>query len=200
LAFIDDDILCSERWLEAKEKIFNGYLGISGVSGPCPIPDSYRRNRDLFRFKIIYDWFQQGKHELPGHILDSGAWTTGASEHNCVYEGPVHFLEACNMTFTKEVFERVGGFDEQYRGIGDWSEPDLSFRIRELGHCLWFTRDALVYHLPSPTRSFKAGESTKDRITNYELFSRRWIKPSFQHTAYKWFIRLYYFAKERKLI
>ena len=130
---------------------------------------------------------------LPGHITRWGAWTTGATEESCSYEGEVEFLEACNMSFRRDVFESLGGFDESYKGIGDWSEPDLSFRIRKAGHHLWFSRDARLEHRASKSGAFKKRRSDSgNRMANYELFSSRWIKPCWGHSFYKRVLRTYY--------
>lgn len=193
LIFIDDDVICDPGWMEAIINTFRA-RDIAGVSGPSFIRGRYRRNRDMFRGKWLYDiLFLRGQSHLPGHIAKSGAWTTGATNENCSYEGPVEFLEACNMSFRADVFADNGGFDESYKGVGDWSEPDLSFRIREDGHSLWFSRDARLEHQPSKSGAFKKrlGDS-RNRMANYELFSKRWIEPCKEHDFYKWFLRSYY--------
>lgn len=196
LVFIDDDTVTTEKWLENVVRSFKRDPRIIGCSGPSIIPSNMLSNRDLFRF-LGLQTFIFGNSSKPGHILKSGCWSTEASKESCSYEGEVEFLEACNMAFRKDAFDAVGGFDESYKGIGDWSEPDLCFRLRRAEHRLWFSRDARLYHIPSRTRSFKKGESCKERIDNYELFSKRWIKPSISHYCYKLFIRTYYFFKER---
>lgn len=197
LLFIDDDVICAPRWLEFIVQTFSDRPDCAGVSGPAVITERFRCNRDIFskKFaKLLYDlWFCGGQSSLPGHITRSGAWTTGACNASCAYEGPVHFLEACNMAFRADVFNKLDGFDETYRGVGDWSEPDLSFRIRRAGHKLWFCRNARLEHRPSRSGAFKKRKSDSgNRLANYELFSKRWIRPCWQHTAYKLFLRIYY--------
>ena len=197
LIFIDDDVICSTEWLASIVKTFEVRPNYGGVSGPAVITREFRRNRDIFSFKffkLLYDlWFCGRQRSLPGHITKSGAWTTGACNEDCKYEGPVEFLEACNSAYRTDVFRSVGGFDEGYLGVGDWSEPDLSFRIRILGHSLWFCRDAKLEHRPSCSGAFKKRKSDSgNRLANYEKFSKRWITPCWQHTLYKKFLRIYY--------
>lgn len=197
LIFIDDDVVCSPEWLEAIIKTFQTSEEIGGVSGPAVITPFFRRNRDIFRFsafKWLYDLiFCFKQSHLPGHITKSGAWTTGACRESCDYEGPVDFLEACNSAYRADVFRLVHGFDETYLGVGDWSEPDLAFRIKEIGYNLWFTRDAKLEHRPSKSGAFKKRLSdSRNRLANYEQFAHRWVKPCWQHNLYKWFLRTYY--------
>ena len=196
LVFIDDDVICDPGWLQSIVSTFrDGEIG--GVSGPATITREFRRNRDIFSlrpFKFIYDkFFCEGRQHLPGHICKSGAWTTGACESSCDYEGEVHFLEACNMAFNSDLFYALGGFDISYNGVGDWSEPDLSFRVRRAGYKLWFSRDAKLEHQPSKSGAFKKRrKDAPNRMANYELFSKRWIRPCLMHTLYKLFMRIYY--------
>lgn len=200
LIFIDDDVICSPGWLQSIVSCFGVSADIGGVSGPSVITKTFRENRDIFRFhfyKWLYDIvFCGGRSDLPGHITKSGAWTTGASEESCSYEGYVHFLEACNMAFRTDVFRACNGFDETFKGIGDWSEPDLSFRIRAAGYYLWFAGDARLEHRPDKSGAFKKRSSDSgNRLANYELFASRYVKPCFEHDLYKWFLRTYYGIK-----
>lgn len=187
------------------EAIFRAFdnKDIAGVSGPSFISPQFKNNRDLFKFKPIkwlYDRIFLGRSaHLPGHFTKSGAWTTGACEKSCSYNGPVDFLEACNSAYRKSVFNQFAGFDVNYKGVGDWSEPDLSFRIRRAGYKLWFSRNARLEHRPSKSGAFKKRTAdSPNRLANYELFSSRWITPCWQHSLYKWFIKTYYDIKTHK--
>lgn len=203
IVFIDDDVWCPAGWIDG---IIRGFKDktYAGVSGPAVVLARYRRQRDIFKFKAvkkIYDsFFCDGRSSLPGHISKAGAWTTGATENRCRYEGEVEFLEACNMAFRKDIFDELGGFDEGYKGIGDWSEPDLSFRIRRAGHKLWFTGDARLYHRPSQTGAYKKRLVRCNRMENYERFSRAWIEPHWKHTLYKRFLKSYFWLKEHRCV
>lgn len=200
LIFIDDDVICSAEWLANIIRTFEERPDCAGVSGPAVITKEFRRNRDIFSFKLfkfLYDiWFCGGRSSLPGHLTRSGAWTTGACNASCKYDGPVHFLEACNMAYRSSVFFDHNGFDEEYKGVGDWSEPDLAFRVREAGYSLWFSRDAKLEHRPSKSGAFKKRrKDAPNRLANYLRFSEKWIKPCWEHSLYKWFLRSYYRIK-----
>lgn len=192
LSFIDDDVVCSPHWLEALQRAFAG--GYAGVSGPSFSTKEYRKNRDCFKFRAVCF----GVH-TPGTLSSWGQWSLAATDERCNYEGPVEYLEACNMSFKTEDFWSVNGFDEDYKGIGDWSEPDLCFRLRAAGKKLWFARDARVEHRPSQSGAYKKRLVKCDRMENYELFSKRWIKHSVRHSIYKGILRTYFNLKERGL-
>ena len=203
VVFIDDDVVCQKTWLSGILRAFNDPR-VGGVSGPSIIPLAFQGNRDIFRVKwakVIYDkFFCEGKETLTGHITHSGAWTTGASLEDCVYEGEVDFLEACNQSYRKSCLEAVGGFDENYRGVGDWSEPDLSMRIRQSGYKLLFTQGARLYHLPSKTGAYAKRLSDNTRYHNYRLFAKRWVKPCFKHWLYLRFLEGYFLAKRMRVV
>ena len=202
LSFIDDDVIVTEGWLIGIVECLGKSNLAGGCSGPSVIPDEYRSNRDIFRYKqikLLYDYlFLEGKADLPGHLTKSGTWTTGAALPSCSYEGEVQFLEACNQSYKKEAFWEVGGFDEKYRGIGDWSEPDLAFRVRAAGWKLLFDPAVKLFHLPSKTGAYLKREQVGARLTNYQLFADRWVKPCFRHSAYKAFLNSYFWIKEMR--
>jgi GT2 family glycosyltransferase len=192
LIFIDDDVVTSPYWLESIECSFR--RGYAGVSGPSFISRHFRKNRDCFRLPT---WLFSGK--VPGTISPWGQWSLEATKETCKYEGEVDYLEACNMAFEKKAFWEVDGFDERFRGIGDWSEPDLCFRIRALGKKLWFARDAILEHRPSQSGAYNTRLVKCNRMENYELFSSRWIKPTLRHSLYKMILRTYFNLKEHGL-
>lgn len=196
LVFTDDDVVFDKGYLKTIVATFKKHPKVVGVSGPAIIPKEFKQERDLFKYsiaKVFYDkFFCEGKEKLPGTITRSGAWTTGASEET-TYEGEVDFLEACNMSFRRDAFFDCGGFDEEYGGVGDWSEPDLSFRLREKGGKLWFSQGIRLEHRPSKSGAYgKRKGQAKIRYSNYELFSKRWVKPCWRHSLYKLFMRTYY--------
>lgn len=199
LTFIDDDVTVTPRWLESIRDSFIRE-GCDGVSGPAITRVELRPNRDIFRFKFfkwLYDCIFLGESSsLPGHFTRWGAWTTGATEEGCDYEGSVQFLEACNMSFTKKAFEEAGGFDETYKGVGDWSEPDLCFEIRDNGGKLHFNRNAKLYHNVSRGGAFGLRlEDSRNRLHNYFLFADRWLQRGWRLECYKLFMRTYYGIK-----
>ena len=203
--FIDDDTVCTPSWLSSILLAFDDPK-VGGVSGPSIIREEIQGNRDLFRFKwikrVIYDWFFcEGKALLPGYVLDSGAWTTGACNEACQYEGEVDFLEACNQAYRKSLLTLVGGFSEDYLGVGDWSEPDLSYRIKETGHKLLFVQGAKLYHEVSQSGAYTKRIHDDSRYTNYLTFAKRHIKRrSWKFQIYLLFLRCYFMLKRMQLV
>ena len=194
VCFLDDDVVCPPGWLASVLRAFESPT-VNGVSGPSRIPPSHRNHRVLYRyrkFRKLYDWFFVEPENLPGHLTQAG---TFVPDPNWGYEGEVQFLEACNMSFRTEALKAIGGFDEAYGGIGDWSEPDCCFRLRQQfpTQRLWFSPTSGVEHRPSQRGAYvKRRPQSWIRLANYHRFADQWVKPSLRHTLYRVFLRTYY--------
>ena len=199
VVFIDDDTICPTTWLSSITHLFQVRPEVVGVTGPAIIPATYRQHRDLFRYPVLkwaYDrLFLDPDSHLPGRITRAGAFTTAASEETCTYEGPVHYLEACNMAWRTETLRSVGGFDVAYGGIGDWSEPDAAARLRlRYGHkSLWFSPSAKLTHCPSQSGAYLLRDAdARQRLENYRIFAQRWVPSTVRHRLYRAFLAAYY--------
>ena len=194
VCFLDDDVVCPPGWLASVLRAFDS-SSVMGVSGPSIIPVPFRNNRVLYKHQYLrqlYDRCFVFPERRPGHLTPAG---TFVPDPDWRYKGEVEFLEACNMSFRTQALTTIGGFDEAYGGIGDWSEPDVCFRLRQNfpEACLWFSPDAGVEHRPSQAGAFaKRRPQSWIRLANYHRFAERWVKPAFRHTLYCGFLRTYY--------
>ena len=79
------------------------------------------------------DWIQACVAAAPGgpnHVL----LTDVVAEH----------IPGCNMAFYKWAFEKVGGFDPEYRKAGD--DVDFCWRLQQEGQVIAFSPSAIVWH------------------------------------------------------
>ena len=89
------------------------------------------------------------------------------------YPDPSQFVRNCSavsgacMMVGKELFERLGGFDEKLPGAG--SDIDFCLRVQEAGYRIVWTPEAELYH-EGPL----GGDSLSGRQAEY--FKRRWSK------------------------
>jgi glycosyltransferase involved in cell wall biosynthesis len=60
-------------------------------------------------------------------------------------------LPSLNLAILKQVFKDIGGFDERYPHPSS-EDADLSFRLRQQGHRLYFEPSAVVLHKPPRNR------------------------------------------------
>jgi glycosyltransferase involved in cell wall biosynthesis len=214
----DDDIVASQEWLREVIEIFGNLDGVGGVTGPTIIPEALKENRDIFFFqrrmregnlfwrllgRVYFDYFLEGETLAIGKFFRSGAFSVGSNYVLCLkLKTPmeVDHHEACNMAIKRTLLEKIDGFDEIFVGIGDFSEPDVSFKIRKLGYRIIFNPKAVVYHLPSREGFFKERPSSRGRITNFINFYFRHIKPNtpdkfFRFFSYILFLNCFYIYK-----
>lgn len=80
---------------------------------------------------------------------------------------------ACLLT-RKDVFEKVGGFDEETFRVG-WNDIDLCLRLRKSGYLVVYTPYARLYHYESVSRGQDLGGEKMRRFhRECEEMYRRW--------------------------
>lgn len=213
----DDDIVASPEWLEEINKTFeDGQVG--GVTGPTIIPQDYITNRDIFssqeKFKkgnafwrllgkIYFDYFMEGDPYRVSHWFNCGAFSLGSNYEECLkipHNLEVDNLEACNFAVRGKLLQKVGLFDKNYKGVGEYHEPDAALKIRNLGYKLIFNPKAKIFHCPVQTGIYNARPKAYSRAQNFVNFYFRHIKPNtlnkfFRFYPYLVFINLYWFRK-----
>ncbi len=179
ISWIDDDVVASPNWAETVFNVLKNNKNITGVTGPTLIPKEILQNRDVFFFhnkkdllaKFWQNFVLEGKEKDPGQILKNGFWTPGSnfSESTKLEKSvEVDFLEACNMTFKKSLVEKVNGFNPDF--FKEWSEADLSQRIKKLGYKLLFHPKAVVEHHISKKGAFHGRTTAKERMQDFFNF------------------------------
>ena len=196
VSLIDDDVICSPRWLEHIVNTFNSDSEIVGVTGPTTIPENYRSHRDLFKYKFFTKLYELlfTNNTKPSHLAKSGSPSLLSNYEWCKYEGEVEYLEACNFSCRRSVAIGVGGFSKEYKRTAEWCEVDLALKLGKKG-VLWFNKEAGLEHRPSQAGIYKERLDTSHRWENFMIFQKRWIKPCFSSWAYKKFMWLYFKLK-----
>ncbi len=192
ISFIDDDVVVTDTWLQEIFNTFNASSDIGGVSGPTIIPEGMSQNRDILAFQKnssgsgfwaivgkIYAYFVlENNPNTIGKIYKSGAFSLGSNfKESAQIKQPfdVDYLEACNMNFRKNVIDTIGTFSPEYLGLGDWSEPDLAFRVKKAGYRLVYNPKAVVNHCISQKGVFEQrGNGSCQRMINFVHFYFKW--------------------------
>ncbi|MFC6835812.1 glucosyl-dolichyl phosphate glucuronosyltransferase [Halomarina ordinaria] len=132
VAFLDDDALADERWLEELVAAYDADEDVRAAGG-----------------KMVPEWVAGKPTFLPAEFY----WLVGVT-HRGFADGPgeVRNTFGSNISFRAEVFEALGGFDTNIGGRkGDrhlqGGETELCARLRdEYGAGVYYTPDALVAH------------------------------------------------------
>ena len=119
IAYTDSDCMADPDWLYflVGTLISGDYAGVGGPNISPPAEN----------------WIQACVSAAPGgpsHVL----LTDVVAEH----------IPGCNMAFFKWAFEKVGGFDPEYRKAGD--DVDFCWRLQQEGQIIAFSPSAIVWH------------------------------------------------------
>jgi GT2 family glycosyltransferase len=118
-AYTDSDCMADPDWLYYMVgTLLSG--DYAGVGGPNISPPAV-------------NWVQAAVAAAPGgpnHVLLSDV----VAEH----------IPGCNMAFYRWAFEKVGGFDVEYRKAGD--DVDFCWRLQQEGQVIAFSPAAIVWH------------------------------------------------------
>jgi GT2 family glycosyltransferase len=119
IAYTDSDCMADPDWLYyLVGTLLSG--DYAGVGGPNISPPAQ-------------NWHQACVAAAPGgpsHVL----LTDVVAEH----------IPGCNMAFHRWAFEKVGGFDPEYRKAGD--DVDFCWRLQQEGEVIAFSPSAIVWH------------------------------------------------------
>jgi glycosyltransferase involved in cell wall biosynthesis len=131
IAFIDDDAIADEKWLENLAKNYEDPL-VLGVGGLIkPIWEDKRPS-----------WFPE---ELDWIV---GCSYKGLPENKAIIRNPI----GCNMSFRKSVFEKAGYFSTEIGRVGSklaaHEDTEFSIRIMEKNpdYKILYDPKAVVYH------------------------------------------------------
>jgi GT2 family glycosyltransferase len=132
------------------------FLDDDGIPDPDLIRAHARRYEDP-------DVAGVGGRVLGGYDLDGGApgrFRPGDGRvirnFSSLQAGDVDHLPGGNMSFRRELFARVGGFDRAYGGSAIGEETDFCLRARKAGFRLVYEPAARLEHLHLPTGGCRA--------------------------------------------
>jgi hypothetical protein len=119
VAYIDDDAYPDPHWLHhlAARLESGDWVGVGGPN-LTPLDD--------------------------GLIAKCVANSPGGPGHVLISDREAEHVPGCNMAFRKSALEAVGGFDEQFRVVGD--DVDLCWRVLERGWKIGLSPAAVVWH------------------------------------------------------
>jgi GT2 family glycosyltransferase len=137
ISFIDDDAFAHPNWLAFLLETYREYPEAGAVGGRAlnNIPGEETEGVNHI-----------GKLTKNGDILGYFAADPGKTIE-------VDHIIGCNMSFRREVLAELGGFREDFLGIGISSlreDSDMSLRVGQAGYKLFFQPKAVVDHIGAP--------------------------------------------------
>lgn len=149
LAFLNNDLVVERGWLRRVVEVMER----DGTIGAAQPKIMQLRNPELIDS-------MGGAIDRTGRAYDVGHGLPDRPAR----DGPIEafYARGAAMVVRRDLFELVGGFDEDY--FIYYEETDLCWRIRLLGYRVVTVQDAVVYHL---------GGGTTGRPNEEILFHRR---------------------------
>jgi GT2 family glycosyltransferase len=160
LAFIDDDAVADKEWIEGLVNTYKKHNALA-VGG-----------------KVLPIWLSGKPDYLPEELY----WLVGLTYEGYDKGGATEVRNAlgCNMSFKKEVFERVGGFSQGFgfamKGTSyvQGEEPELALRMEALmGKRVIYNPELIVYH---KVQERKTRPGVLFRRAFYQGYSKALIK------------------------
>jgi len=132
VAFLDDDVLVHSDWSRYLLETYT--TNQIGAVGGRVIPDGSSTSH-----------FQKVRVTDVGKVSQTGL-VIGNYDTPLESSVEVDSLIGCNMSFKKDVIEKVGSFDENYTGNCFRDDTDYCLRVKHEGYKLLYQPKALVWH------------------------------------------------------
>jgi GT2 family glycosyltransferase/2-polyprenyl-3-methyl-5-hydroxy-6-metoxy-1,4-benzoquinol methylase len=168
LSVINNDILVSGDWLERMTRAAHhvpgaGLVGCRApaIGGPQRLEPDYEDPRDFPLFARRWS-----------ELLD-GSW----------FELPR--IVAVTMLWRREVYERVGGFDERF-GPANFEDDDYSLRVLLGGYRNIVANDVFIHHVGSASHAANALDHDALVATNRGRMLEKWGRDASPVMAGRW--------------
>lgn len=135
-------------------------------------------HRDPILKKMLENLSSSKDYVMTGCRDTTGAWYAGPLSPRAPIGGraPIPYGTELHFAvmFHRSLWERVGGFDEEYRDGHAYDDNDFLFRLWALGDVNFKYVDGIVWHCKAPgARSLWKGAQLQ---RNKALFERKWGK------------------------
>jgi len=155
-----------------------------------------------------------GTHVVQGRVTEQGSrypsqptWLTGSLRFkggdNYDRDGETNNITGCNFSIRREVVERIGHFDENFKGVSVREESDFARRAFKAGLSFKFSAKAALFHHRSLTGGVGTGVKNNFFEKSYYYCELMFAKKHFSAwTVFSYRLRLYLrgFKNLRKLI
>lgn len=128
LAFFDDDVVVAPGWLSAADKFFREKTH-DAMQGPILVPPEMMNDKEFLRAQHKFRTINFVQYSRTLMELDT--------------------LTGANMVIRKEVFSRIGYFNEELGPGRSGISEDVEFakRLRQSGGTIGYVPEAAVYHV-----------------------------------------------------
>jgi GT2 family glycosyltransferase/predicted Zn-dependent protease len=157
LVFLNNDTVVTPSWLETLiARSLDDWPSIGLVGAVTNnAPDAQGIAADYPTLDALPPFAERRRRAFAGKVL------------------PVRRLTGFCLLVRREVFDRIGRFDERF-GVGFFDDDDLCLRAREAGFRLVVALDVYVHHFGSQTFNGLALDTRQQLLKNFALFRAKW--------------------------
>lgn len=148
LLFIDDDVIFKENFISEHYK-YHKKSKIGCVTGKVEQKSIYTNEIPLCVKSEFLQWISVKKFQQD-HIKIAFRSAGG------------------NMSFPRELAQRIGGFDEKFIGTAWGEEYDFSIRLKKQGYLILYNPFASIFHLNTQT----GGVKNRSRFNEKTVYCR----------------------------
>jgi len=154
LLFLNNDTIVTKGWLSAMMNVFTEEKAVGIVGAKLVHPG---------KGTIQHAGVIRLPSGTPDHVYFNKPMNYPPANERHAYFA---ITGACMLT-PKDLFEELGGFDEQY--WCGWEDMDYCQRVRAKGMDIYYEPKALIYHYESRTEGRYIAEGS-----NFTLYMSRW--------------------------
>jgi GT2 family glycosyltransferase/glycosyltransferase involved in cell wall biosynthesis len=167
LVFLNHDTIVAEGWLDALRQTFNDWPRAGLVGGKVLQPSGALHDCGTLVYR-------------DGSTADCGRDDDPNHPRYC-YARETDYVPAAAMMIPRDVFERVGKFDESF-APGDYADTDLAFRVRAAGFQVVVNPHAVLTRRPgSSAGTGGAPGGNRSQAVNRPKFVSRWEEVLARH-------------------
>ena len=160
IVFLNNDTEVESRWLDQMVSVFNNHERVGAVGSKLIYPDG-------------------SLQDAGGIVWESGQpWNVGNGKHRdhpeYNYVREVDYLTGAAVMVSKEAWQLVNGFSEQY-APAYYEDTDLAFKLRDAGFRTMYCPQSVVVHYEGRSNGTDTNNGVKrHQVLNAEHFKSTW--------------------------
>jgi GT2 family glycosyltransferase len=158
ILFLDDDIRPAFGYLEILKNFIDSHPHVDAIQTNLFQKEDWDTySLDPIKWLDIYKKNQDQERKRPSTCVDGIQWFLSQS----ISHYPTYTLGIGSGTFAikRQVFLDVGGFDENFLGIGE--DKELGLRLWWLGYHVQYLPECIAFHLHDPIGGLRSNNSRK---------------------------------------
>lgn len=156
IAFFDSDDLMLPRSIESAVSMLELFPSVGMIFTDAQKFDNKTGDDYEERFLKYYDHF----NSIKTNIFDSSFYIIDKKQaFNCLFYE--NFILTCGVTVRREIFEKVGFFDESLTNADDW---DMWFRVSQFYNLGYLDRVSFKYRIRGNSISDRGAKNSNNKI------------------------------------